>query len=147
MLMDARLTPVTKPFPFWVRSVSSRVHSIQNNNAERVIDHMRALIREMVALAGVTSVIAESSAAAREAALAMLAGRAAAASRWAQTRPMMYNSSLRICASGVTPHIAIDGDLSRTGTPRATAMNRQTTRQGGCAISQRCRMRSEKVCG
>jgi transposase len=47
----------------------------------------------------------------------------------------------------VTPHIAIDGHLFKTGKPRATAMDRRTTRHPGYAISQRCRKRIEEVFG
>lgn len=47
----------------------------------------------------------------------------------------------------VTPHIAIDGHLSKTGKPRATAMDRRTTRHPGYAISQCCRKRIEEVFG
>lgn len=47
----------------------------------------------------------------------------------------------------VTPHIAIDGHLSKTGKPRGTAMDRRTTRHPGYAISQRCRKRIEEVFG
>ena len=47
----------------------------------------------------------------------------------------------------VTPHIAIDGLLSKTGKPRATAMDRRTTRHPGYAISQCCRKRIEEVFG
>jgi hypothetical protein len=47
----------------------------------------------------------------------------------------------------VTPHIAIDGHLSKTGTPRKTAIDRRTTRHIGYDISQRCRKRIEEVFG
>jgi transposase len=47
----------------------------------------------------------------------------------------------------VTPHIAIDGHLSKTGKPRTTAMDRRTTRHPGYAISQCCRKRIEEVFG
>lgn len=47
----------------------------------------------------------------------------------------------------VTPHLAIDGHLSKTGKARATAMDRRTTRHPGYAISQRCRKRIEEVFG
>jgi transposase len=47
----------------------------------------------------------------------------------------------------VTPHIAIDEHLSKTGKPRATAMDRRTTRHPGYAISQCCRKRIEEVFG
>src|SRR5579862_6090873 len=47
----------------------------------------------------------------------------------------------------VTPHIAIDGHLSKTGTPRKTAVDGRTTRHTGYDISQRCRKRIEEVFG
>ena len=47
----------------------------------------------------------------------------------------------------VTPHIAIDGHLSKTGKPRKTAIDRRTTRHAGYAVSQRCRKRIEEVFG
>lgn len=47
----------------------------------------------------------------------------------------------------VTPHIAIDGHLSKTGKPRATAIDRRTIRHPGYAISQCCRKRIEEVFG
>src|SRR6185312_16275011 len=50
-------------------------------------------------------------------------------------------------ARTVTPHIAIDGHLSPTGTPRSTAIDRRTTRHAGYGISGRCRKRIEEVFG
>ncbi|MBX9825215.1 MAG: IS5 family transposase [Xanthobacteraceae bacterium] len=47
----------------------------------------------------------------------------------------------------VTAHIAIDGHLSKNGKPRATALDRRTTRHPGYAISQCCRKRIEEVFG
>jgi transposase len=47
----------------------------------------------------------------------------------------------------VTPHIAIDGHLSKTGTPRKTAVDGRTTRHIGYDISQHCRKRIEEVFG
>jgi transposase len=47
----------------------------------------------------------------------------------------------------VTPHIAIDGHVRKSGKPRATAIDRRTTRYAGYAISQRCRKRVEEVFG
>lgn len=47
----------------------------------------------------------------------------------------------------VTPHIAIHGHVSKTGKPRATAIDGRTTRHSGYAISQRCRKRIEDVFG
>jgi len=50
-------------------------------------------------------------------------------------------------ARRVTPHVAIDGHLSKTGKPRKTAVGARTTRHRGYAISQRCRKRIEEVFG
>jgi hypothetical protein len=47
----------------------------------------------------------------------------------------------------VTPHIAIDGRLSKTGKRRKTAVDGRTTRHAGYDISQRCRKRIEEVFG
>jgi transposase len=47
----------------------------------------------------------------------------------------------------VTPHIAIDGHLSKTGKPRKTAVDGRTTRHAGYGISGRCRKRIEEVFG
>lgn len=47
----------------------------------------------------------------------------------------------------VTPHIAVDGHLSKTGKPRKTAIDQRTLRHAGYAISQRCRKRIEEVFG
>jgi transposase len=50
-------------------------------------------------------------------------------------------------ARGVTPHIAVDGHVRKSGKPRATAIDRRTTRHAGYAVSQRCRKRIEEVFG
>jgi transposase len=50
-------------------------------------------------------------------------------------------------ARKVTPHIAIDGHLTKTGKRRKTAIDRRTTRHGGYEVSQRCRKRIEEVFG
>ena len=50
-------------------------------------------------------------------------------------------------ARRVTPHIAINGAVSKTGKLRKTAIDGRTTRHAGYAISQRCRKRIEEVFG
>jgi transposase len=50
-------------------------------------------------------------------------------------------------ARRVTPHVAIDGHLSKTGKPRSTAVDGRTKRHSGYEISQRCRKRIEEVFG
>jgi transposase len=47
----------------------------------------------------------------------------------------------------VTPHIAIDGRVSKHGVVRRTAVDRRTTRHVGYGISQICRKRIEEVFG
>jgi transposase len=47
----------------------------------------------------------------------------------------------------VTPHIAINGRISRHGIARKTAVDRRTTRYPGYAISQRIRKRIEEIFG
>jgi hypothetical protein len=48
---------------------------------------------------------------------------------------------------GVTPHIAVNGTVSKLGVVRKTAIDAATTGSDGYAISQRCRKRIEEVFG
>jgi transposase len=47
----------------------------------------------------------------------------------------------------VTPHIAINGAVSKLGKVRKTAVDRRTTRHAGYGVSQVCRKRIEEVFG
>ena len=47
----------------------------------------------------------------------------------------------------VTPHIAVDGRLSKTGKRRRTLIDRRTTRHSGYAASQRLRKRIKEGFG
>jgi hypothetical protein len=47
----------------------------------------------------------------------------------------------------VTPHIAVNGAVSKLGKVRKTAIDRRTTRHPGYAVSQRIRKRVEEVFG
>jgi transposase len=47
----------------------------------------------------------------------------------------------------VTPHIAIDGHVTKTGKVRKTAVDRRITQHRGYAISQCCRKRIEEIFG
>jgi hypothetical protein len=47
----------------------------------------------------------------------------------------------------VTPHIAVQGSVSKLGKSRKTAIDRRTLRHVGYAISQRCRKRIEEIFG
>jgi Transposase DDE domain len=53
----------------------------------------------------------------------------------------------RLCDRKVTPHIAIDGHLTKTGKRRKTAIDGRTLRHAGYAISQCCRKRIEEAFG
>lgn len=44
----------------------------------------------------------------------------------------------------VTPHIALEGHLSKTGKPRVTAIDGRTKRRPGYDVSQRCRSGSRR---
>ena len=47
----------------------------------------------------------------------------------------------------VTPHVAVQDHLTKTGKRRKTRIDRRTTRHAGYGISQRCRKRIEEVFG
>jgi len=47
----------------------------------------------------------------------------------------------------VTPHVAVQGHLTKTGKRRKTGIDGRTTRHAGYGISQRCRKRIEEVFG
>ena len=50
-------------------------------------------------------------------------------------------------ARNVTPHIAINGTVSKLGKSRKTAIDRRTTRHDGYAVSARKRKRIEEIFG
>ena len=50
-------------------------------------------------------------------------------------------------ARAVTPHIAVNGHLTKTGKRRRSAIDNRTTHHAGYAVSQRCRKRIEEVFG
>jgi transposase len=56
-----------------------------------------------------------------------------------------FVSALR--ARDVTPHIAIDGHITKTGKVRRTAIDKRITRHPGYAISQTIRKRIEEIFG
>jgi len=53
----------------------------------------------------------------------------------------------KLRARKVTPHIAVNGTISKTGKRRKTAIDNRTLRHPGYEISQRCRKRIEEVFG
>ena len=86
----------------------------------------------------------------REATLAMLDRRPAKAERITLAADKAYDvwdfvGDLR--QRKVTPHIAVNGTVSKTGKVRKTAIDKRTTRHPGYAVSLRCRKRIEEVFG
>lgn len=106
--------------------------------------------RHGLAVGGVTTLATGT--AEREAALALIdAGPGAVGRRITLGADKAYDvrqfvHDLR--ARWVTPHIAVDGHVRKTGSrPRRTAVDRRVTRHTGYAASQRCRKRIEEVFG
>jgi transposase len=86
----------------------------------------------------------------REAALTLIDGRRRSRRRITLGADKAYDVASFIAAlraRSVSAHVAIDGHLSKTGKPRATAIDRRTTRHPGYQVSQRCRKRIEEVFG
>ena len=86
----------------------------------------------------------------REAALALIDARRRSRRRITVAADKAYDVAAFIAAlrvRSVSAHVAIDGHLSKTGKPRATMIDRRTTRHPGYQISQRCRKRIEEVFG
>lgn len=85
----------------------------------------------------------------REAALAMLDARPRTRRRTLGADKAFdvaaFVTALR--ARRVTPHIAVDGHISKNGTPRSTAIDCRTTRHAGYGVSQRVRKRIEETFG
>jgi len=86
----------------------------------------------------------------REAALAMLAQRRTGKRRISLAGDKGYDALAfvhELQARNITPHIAIQGHLTKTGKRRKTAMDGRTTRHPGYAISQIVRKRIEEIFG
>lgn len=86
----------------------------------------------------------------REAALAMLDDHRPARRRVTLGADKAYDVARFVAdlrARAVTPHIAIDGHVTKTGKRRKTAIDQRTTRHAGYAISQCMRKRIEEPFG
>jgi transposase len=86
----------------------------------------------------------------RETALKLIDGRHRASGRITLAADKAYDVTQFVHDlrdRSVTPHIAIDGHLSKTGKARKTAVDGRTTRHAGYDVSQRCRKRIEEVFG
>jgi len=92
----------------------------------------------------------------REAALTMIKRSRKAANRTVRRTRVTLGADkgfdaedfvLKLKGQKVTPHIAINGTVSKTGKVRKTAVDGRTTRHTGYEISQRCRKRIEESFG
>jgi transposase len=86
----------------------------------------------------------------REAALAMLESHRPGRGRMTLGADKAYDVTGFVQAlreRGVTPHVAIDGHLTKTGKRRKTAVGKRTTRHAGYTLSQRIRKRIEEPFG
>jgi transposase len=109
-----------------------------------------ALIENRHGLAVCGSVSQATGTAERETALDLIDGRGRCRRRITLGADKAYDVTQFVRdlrARLVTPHIAIDGHVRKTGTPRKTAVDGRTTRHTGYEISQRCRKRIEEVFG
>ncbi len=88
--------------------------------------------------------------AAREASLAMLDRRKAKSRRITLAADKAYDVQAfagELRQRKGTPHIAINGSVSKTGKVRKTAIDRRRTHHPGYCVRQRCRKRIEEVFG
>jgi transposase len=86
----------------------------------------------------------------REAALAMIDRHRPGRRRITLGADKAYDVAAFVAAlrgRRVTPHIAIDGHVRKTGKPRATAIDQRTTRHAGYDVSLRVRKRIEEAFG
>ena len=86
----------------------------------------------------------------REAALTLLAAYHPGARRVTVGGDKAYDVVdfiAKLRGRNVTPHIAIDGNIRKNGTPRRTAIDGRTTRHPGYGISQVIRKRVEEIFG
>ena len=128
----------------------ARLYKKSDGQPARLCYMGHALMENRHGLAVGGSVSQATGTAERETALALVAGRGERRRRITLGADKAYDVSQfvhELRARCVTPHIAIDGHLSKTGTPRSTEIDRRTTRHIGYDISQRCRKRIEEVFG
>jgi len=86
----------------------------------------------------------------REAALALIERHRPGRRRITLAADKAYDVTAFVAAlraRRVTPHIAIDGHVRKSGKPRKTAIDKRTTRHPGYALSQRLRKRIEEPYG
>jgi len=128
----------------------ARLYRKGNGKESRLCYMGHALMENRNGLAVAGALTQATGTAEREAALAMVERRRAGrrritlgADKGFDVTPFVETLRQR----KVTPHIAIDGHLTKTGKRRKTAIDGRTTRHPGYALSQRKRKRIEEVFG
>ena len=127
----------------------ARLHRKARGQSSRLCYMGHLLMENRNALIVDAALTRASGTAEREAALAML-GRRRKKRRITLGADKAYDVAGFVDAlreGAVTPHIAIDGHVRKTGRPRATRIDRRTTRHPGYATSQRLRKRIEEGFG
>ena len=128
----------------------ARLYRKGNGQESRLCYMGHVLMENRHGLAVLGEVTQASGTAEREAALAMLDAYRAGESRITLGGDKAYDVADFVAAlrgRNVTPHIAIDGNVRKNGTPRSTAIDARTTRHPGYGISQVIRKRVEEIFG
>lgn len=128
----------------------SRLYRKGNGQESKLCYIGHVLMENRHGLAVLGDVTRATGTAEREAALALLDGWRTGDRRITLGGDKAYDvadfvASLR--ARNVTPHIAIDGNIRKSGKPRKTAIDARTTRHPGYGISQVIRKRVEEIFG
>ena len=128
----------------------ARLYRKANGRESRLCYMGHALMENRNGLVVDAELTLASGVAEREATLAMLDRRKAKSRRITLGADKAYDvqafvGDLR--ARKVTPHVAVNGSVSKTGKVRKTAIDKRTTRHSGYSVSQRCRKRIEEVFG
>lgn len=128
----------------------ARLYRKGNGQESRLCYMGHALMENRHGLVVAGSLTRATGTAEREAALAMLEAARPGARRVTLGGDKAYDVEAFVTdlrALKVTPHIAIDGHVTKTGKRRKTAIDRRITRHPGYAISQTIRKRIEEAFG
>ena len=128
----------------------ARLYRKGNGQESRLCYMGHALMENRHGLAVLGEVTQATGTAEREAALALLDAYRSGEGRITLGGDKAYDVAEFVVAlreRNVTPHIAIDGHVRKTGAPRRTKIDARTTRHPGYRISQVIRKRVEEIFG
>jgi transposase len=128
----------------------ARLYRKGNGQESRLCYMGHVLMENRSGLAVAVDVTRASGTAEREAALALLDGYRSSERRVTLGADKAYDVQDFVGAlreRKITPHIAVDGHVTKTGKRRKTAIDARTLRHIGYEISQRCRKRIEEIFG